>query len=238
MLWYRTDETITEDWRSESAYNLEAGKRPIFNLGHSNTTLDGILGLTALQKFIAGYQTLLQPLVAVGGHSALWLFALLQMSRPNIQTILESTTLPKHPISAQESTILFTGVDPVTQIAVVATHQSAERTRSAISPKRRWLGLRKSMRHIFAPTSEPSTITPVDGLPFTTSPIRVKHQIDDTPQLGNRASLHQRNRLEATQARVWEAAPSTSLATHEQTVWTARAAIGLAALLFLAALLI
>lgn len=233
MLWYRTDATITEDWQAESAYSLEAGKRPLFNLGHSNTAIDGVLGLTALQKIVANYQAIVQPLVSIGGHSALWLFALLQTSRTNAsQGNTEASSSQPHAnqSSAQMPTVLFSGVDPSTQIALLATQQPAEQSKSAVSPKKYRVGLDKSLRHLFAPASEPSAITAVESLPFTTTPIRIQHQNIHTQPKRTHSSQP------TTPARASSSATEQTT-LHEQTVWMARTMIGFALLLLLAAVI-
>lgn len=233
MLWYKTDETITADWLAESASSIEAGQRPLLNLGHSNTTIDGIMALVALQKLTTNYQAIIQPMVASGGHSALWLLVLLQTSRTRL---LDRNFGPENSRQraaqsyAQEPAILFTGVDPSTQIAFLATQEPSEQSQSTILPKKYWVGLGKSMRSLFAPAIEPSTITPIESLPFTIAPIRAKYQAIQTAQKRTRSSRFP--------TREQSASIADKINTHEQTTWTARIMIGFAILLLLAALVI
>ena len=235
MLWYRTEKAIIEQWQADTAYSLEAGGKPILNLGSSNTTLDGLLGIRALQKMNGEQENIVQPLVAMGGQSSLWLFVLLQTtrihsnSRPNDEQPYSNRT--NH--FADEPDIIFTASDPATHIAALTTQSSASQSSASRinsanirSPKVRWTGLDIGMSHLFAPASEPGANSPIESLPFTIEPVRTLHHLNRYTQantLTNQSATHH---------------SSSSTTPDEQTIWTARAMIGVAILMVITALLI
>lgn len=239
VLWHRTVKTIIAQWQADAAYSLEAGEKPLFNLGHSNASLDGLLGLASLQKMIAMRESIVQPVVAMGGHSALWIFALLQRTpkQSDIQSSTSAAYGNQMDSHSKEPKIVFTGADQATQIATVATQTSTYGVSTPlgsampVSPKERWTGLSASIRYLFAPTSEPSTITPVESLPFSTEPIRMQHDIAQYAQANATARRSNSGRPMPDQQ-------EESTSVDEQTIWTARAMIGLAILMMLTALFV
>lgn len=229
MLWNRTDEKIIEQWKVDSAYSVEAGEMPIFDLGISNTSLDGIFGLAALQNMIEKRADIIQPLVTIGGHSALWLFAMLQTSRHNLNaSVTENNTYRNRSYSQiKEPIVVFSGTDPATHIALLSTQRPIEESTATVSQKKRWTGLGIGLSDLFAPESEPIAITQVENLPFATEPVRMQQHL----------TQYAKNRVMAPQS-----APPSPTQTisereqvHEQTQWIARATIGLAILMLLAA---
>jgi len=230
VLWNRTNEKITDQWKVDSAYSLEAGEMPIFDLGTSNTSLDGLLGLAALQNMIEKRADIIQPLVSIGGHSALWLYAMLQTSRSNLQAPeAENRTYRNRSYSqVKEPIVVFSGTDPATHIALLSTQRPLEESAATVSQKKRWIGLGSGMRYLFAPESEPTAITQIESLPFATEPVRMQQRL--THYAKNRVTTPQSAPPSPTQT------ISAREQAHEQTQWIARAIIGLAILMLLAAL--
>lgn len=230
MLWYRTEKTIIEQWQADSAYSLEAGEQPLFNIGNSNTTIEGLLGIQTLQKMFEKRERIVQPVIAMGGQCSLWLFVLLQTTRSHSNSRPDEVQAYGKRIyrSAIEPNIVFTAIDSATHIAALTSQTAASRANStnALSPKVRWTGLDIGMYHLFAPASEPSANSPIESLPFTTEPIRNKHHLDHYTQ------------TDALTRQLINQHSDSTISTDEQTRWTRRAMIGLAILMLFTALFV
>jgi len=229
VLWHRTEKAIIEQWQADSAYSIEAGEQPLFNLGSSDTTIDGLLGINALQKMIQKRDSIVQPVIAVGGECPLWLFMLLQTTRPHSNLVSDERHGYGNRIydTLIEPCLVFTSIDSTTHIAALTSQTAASRADSNThSPKARWTGIDRGWYHLFAPGAEPSTNSPIESLPFTTDPIRNQHHL----------SRYAQPRSLTLQSVARRAEPH--LSAGEQTIWIRRAMIGLAILMGITALFV
>lgn len=152
MLWKRTYAEILLDWHETLDFAIEAGETPIFNMGISHNLLDGITSWHAAQAIMQSPQIVFTPaLFAVGGNSALWLMTLFDKPTP--------------PASGQVSPTTYTGVDPATHMACLATFSTfADRT---LSPKREFTGMSIAVRWLLFPQLEPAVISSWQAIPLT-----------------------------------------------------------------------
>lgn len=168
MLWNRTRNQILEDWRESLDYSLEAGGTPLFDIGLSHNTLDGLLSLSAAQSFSAASQpTLAYPLLTIGGNSPLWLLTL----DPHW---LGTTAKPVQPNEVTEQkkqtfTTAFTAIDPATHIASLTVNTDPAKNMSSRAPKVQATGLPTAFQSLTLPQLEPAVISTWQALPLTIS---------------------------------------------------------------------
>ncbi len=169
MLWNRKRNQILEDWRASLDYSLEAGGIPLFDIGLSHNTLDGLLSLAALQDFSAVPQpTLAQPLLTAGGNSPLWLLTLDQqwLEMAHVEGKDNSEDVSERTYTFDTT---FTGVDPATHMASLTVNAGAGWRTLSRSPKVRATGLPAFARSLTFPQLEPAVISTWQALPLTMS---------------------------------------------------------------------
>lgn len=218
--WNRAPAYIVAQWDSQLAHSIEAGAEPVFNLGVSDTVLEGLLGVTASQGLAHSSQTTITPTLLAGGGSPLWLALLWSSSFDGARN-----GSPKSDTSDTDGAdfagraapeVVYGGADMVTQIASASTLAPLFSLHFA-APAARQTGLTLPLRWLFAPGVEPGATLLWSALPFAMQPI-VRAQ---TPAF----------RLESGSA---PAAPATA----EQTTWLAWTALFVAAALLLVAVFI
>jgi hypothetical protein len=146
MWWNRSAADIAVAWTAAIETEIEAGATPVLDAGAPSLVFDGALTLAAHETLVAQRSDISTPLVLGGGAGALWL-ALLQQ--------------PLGGRGAPESHVIYTGVDPATVLAGVATAHGGEAARRAVAA-----AIPPELAQWFAPRLNPGAATPWEALPF------------------------------------------------------------------------
>ncbi|MCX6044276.1 MAG: hypothetical protein NT075_04135 [Chloroflexi bacterium] len=171
LFWNQAPVAIDVAWQSEIEASLEAGWRPLLDLGSSQLSLEDVTMLTALRTFVDQRVDVSAPVMLAGGHSVLWLAVL--MHQPS--TALHQSLAP---------TLVFAGADRATYLATLTTllpGQFAETERLAQSAP-------ANMAALFTPYTQARTALPWDLLPFAVTEEALagprssaEHQTVDSP---------------------------------------------------------
>lgn len=172
LFWNQAPVAIDVAWQSEIEASLEAGWRPLLDLGSSQLSLEDVTMLAALRTFIDQRVDVAAPVMLAGGHSVLWLAVL--MHPP-------STTAQRQALAP---TLVFAGADRATYLATLTTllpERFAETERLAQSAP-------ANMTALFTPYTQARTALPWDLLPFAVTEEALadprssaEHQTVDSP---------------------------------------------------------
>jgi hypothetical protein len=179
LFWNQAPVAINTAWQSEIEASLEAGRRPLLDLGSSQLSLDDVTMLAALRTFVDHRVDVSAPVMLAGGNSVLWLAVV--MHQP-------ATTVLRQPLAP---TLVFAGADRATYLATLTTllpERFAATERLAQSAP-------ANMASLFTPYTQARTTLPWDLLPFA---------VTEEALAGPRSSEHQTvNSLDATRLELW-----------------------------------
>lgn len=178
MHWKRTTITIVSEWQRQLAYSLESGQRILFDLGMSNHALHGLFSIMAVHLMadrVENASSTASPHFAVGGSSSLWLYVFIQERPMLLQAFADEESTDFEQLSEkpnkiheeQEGIIIaYTGADIVTHMTSLTTLDSPTGLDISHIPTHQNSGVPISLRWLFFPMSNSSTITPWQSLPF------------------------------------------------------------------------
>ena len=214
MIWHRSIAHIEHDWQDLLDYSVEAGDLPLLDLGLSDNTLDGVMGLLAIHNLTtSSFHPSLRLTFSAGGNGGLWLWMLADAHE------MKQTS---------QLTMAFTGVDPATHMASLTTHVGPGGRSANWTPKVVTTGLPTAVRWLTFPQIEPSAISPWQALPLTISTTRPMDRVPN-PSLVEFVSTN----------RTTSDSPSSDarLSTNESEPWLVGSALVMCFLLLLVAFL-